>query len=276
VILRQPALPWGALVVACTAIATLPACRPSQRGGVTVAGSTSIQPIAELLADRYVAEHPGPGVEVQGGGSSAGIRAALSGAAEIGMSSRELKPDETGLETFLMARDAIALIVHPSNPVRSLTREQVRGIFQGRVRRWDEVGGRSADITFITREEGSGTRGAFEELVMGKEAEIAPDGIVQDSTGAARAIVATDPDAIAYISLGMVTPEVVAIALDGVQPTHESAADGSYPLTRPFLLLTKGEPTPQAKAFLEFLTLPESQATIEDEGYIPVKAAGAR
>jgi len=262
----------AALVALC--LIGLAACRPSQRGGLTVAGSTSVQPIAELLADRYMAQHPGSAVEVQGGGSSAGIRAALSGAAEVGMSSRNLKPDETGLETFLMARDAIALIVHPSNPVRSLTKEQVRGILSGRVKRWEEVGGRPGSITFITREEGSGTRGAFEELVMGKETEIAPDGIVQDSTGAARAIVASDPDAIAYISLGMVTPEVVAIALEGVQPTPESAADGSYALTRPFLLLTKGEPSPQAQAYLDFVVTPESQATIVEEGYIPAKPPG--
>ena len=262
-------LPAAAILAA--SLVALPACRPSQRGGLTVAGSTSVQPIAELLADRYMAQHPGSHVEVQGGGSSAGIRAALSGAAEVGMSSRNLKPDETGLKTFLMARDAIALIVHPSNPVRSLTKEQVRGIFSGRVKRWEEVGGRAGSITFITREEGSGTRGAFEELVMGKETEIAPDGIVQDSTGAARAIVAGDPDAIAYISLGMVTPEVVAIALEGVQPTPESAADGSYPLTRPFLLLTKGEPSPRAQAYLDFVITPESQATIVEEGYIPAK-----
>lgn len=274
VLTRVTRLRLAAAAFLAVCVVTLPACRPSQRGGVTVAGSTSIQPIAELLADRYMAQHAGPAVEVQGGGSSAGIRAALSGAAEIGMSSRQLKPEETGLKEYLMARDAIALIVHPGNPVRSLTKEQVRGIFSGRVQRWEAVGGRSGAITFITREEGSGTRGAFEELVMGKETEIAPDGIVQDSTGAARAIVATDPDAIAYISLGMVTPEVAAIALDGVQPTHESATDGTYALTRPFLLLTKGEPTPKARAFLDFVVTPESQATIAEEGYIPVKPAG--
>ncbi|MBM3497788.1 MAG: phosphate ABC transporter substrate-binding protein, partial [Armatimonadetes bacterium] len=239
------------LLVVC--LAGLPACRPSQRGGLTVAGSTSVQPIAELLAERYMATRPGAVVSVQGGGSSAGIRAALSGAAEIGMSSRELKPDETGLEEFVMARDAIALIVHPSNPVQALTTEQARGIFSGRFARWEQVGGEPGEITFITREEGSGTRGAFEEMVMGEETEIAPEGIVQDSTGAARAIVAGDPNAIAYISLGMATPEVRVVALDGVAPTEESAADGSYPLTRPFLLLTKGRPTSQAQAFLDFL-----------------------
>jgi phosphate transport system substrate-binding protein len=264
--LRAPA----AAILAATVVA-LPACRSSQRGGLTVAGSTSVQPIAELLADRYMAEHPGSLIDVQGGGSSAGIQAALSGAAEIGMSSRKLKPQETGLKTFLMARDAIALIVHPSNPVCALTKEQVRGIFSGRVKRWEQVGGRPGAITFITREEGSGTRGAFEEMVMGKQTEIAADGIVQDSTGAARAIVAGDPNAIAYISLGMITPEVKAVALDGVMPTPETAASGAYALTRPFLLLTRGEPTPRAQAFMDFLTTPESQATIEEEGYISAR-----
>lgn len=264
------------LLVLALALTACPACRRSERGGLTVAGSTSVQPIAELLADQYMATHPGVTVNVQGGGSSAGIHAALSGAADIGMSSRELKPEETGLQTVLLARDAIALIVHPGNPIRSLTKEQVRGIFCGRVRRWETVGGRPADITFITREEGSGTRGAFEELVMGKDVEIAPDAIVQDSTGAARAIVAGDPNAIAYISLGMVTPEVAAVALDGVEPSEQSAASGHYKLTRPFLLLTHGEPSPQAQAFLDFVLTPESQATVAEEGYIPAQPPATR
>lgn len=263
------------LVLTLAGLLLLAGCRGPQSGGLTVAGSTSVQPLAELLADRYMAEHPGVTINVQGGGSSAGVRAAQSGAAAIGMASRELKPTETGLTTFLMARDAIAIIVHPTNPVRTLTKEQARGIFSGQTRRWDEIGGPARPITFITREEGSGTRGAFEDMVMGKDTEIAPDGIVQDSTGAVRAIVAGDRNAVGYISLGMVTPEVATVALDGVVPTHTSVMDGRYSLTRPFLLLTKGQPTADAQVYLDYVRTPPCQAIVEEEGYVPV-AAGAQ
>jgi phosphate transport system substrate-binding protein len=266
---------WLALATVVGGFA-LTGCRGPESGGLTIAGSTSVQPVAELLADRYMAEHRGVTINVQGGGSTAGVRAAQSGAAAVGMASRELKPTETGLQTFLLARDAIALIVHPSNPIRSLTKAQVRGIFSGQVRRWEEVGGPTGAITFITREEGSGTRGAFEELVMGKETEIAPDGIVQDSTGAVRAIVAGDRHAIGYISLGMVTPEVAAVALDGVVPTHGSVIHGRYALTRPFLLLTQGKPTPEAQVYLDYVRTPACQAIVEEEGYVPVTAGGDR
>jgi len=259
-------------MLAAPCLLALCSCQTSQKGGLTVAGSTSVQPIAELLADRYMAEHPGTVINVQGGGSSAGVRAAESGAAAIGMSSRKLKPDETGLQTFLLARDAIALIVHPSNPVRALTKEQARDIFAGKIRNWQELGGRPGDITCITREEGSGTRSAFEDMVMGKETEISADCIVQDSTGAARALVAGDRNGIAYVSLGMVTPEVVAVTLEGVVPSHEAVLAGTYPLTRPFLLLTKGPPSEAAQAYLDFVMLPASQATISEEGYVPVRS----
>ncbi len=256
----------------CVAIALLAGCPRPQSAGLTVAGSSSVQPIAEMLADRYMAQHPGVQVNVQGGGSSAGISAALSGAAGIGMSSRNLKPEETGLQSFLLARDAIVLIVHPANPIKALTTAQARDIFSGRLRRWDRLGGVSHEITCITREEGSGTRGAFEELVMGQDSEISPEAIVQDSTGAARAIVAGDRNAIAYVSLGMVTDEVAAVALDGVQPTHETVIRGRYRMTRPFLLLTKGEPGPAARAYLDYVVRPECRQIIADEGYIPVTA----
>jgi len=258
------------------ALLSVPGCRRPQSGGLTVAGSSSVQPVAEMLADRYVAEHPGTQISVQGGGSSAGVSAALSGAAGIGMSSRKLKPDETGLQTFLLARDAIVMIVHPANPVRALTTAQVRGIFSGEVRRWDEIGGPGEEITCITREEGSGTRGAFEEMVMGKDTEISPGAIVQDSTGAARAIVAGDRNAIAYVSLGMVTPEVAAVTLDGVRPTHETVIRGQYKITRPFLLLTKGAPTPEARAYLDYVMRPECQEIVAEEGYIQATAGVGR
>ena len=256
----------------CVAIALLAGCPRPQSAGLTVAGSSSVQPIAEMLADRYMAQHPGTQVNVQGGGSSAGISAALSGAAGIGMSSRHLKPDETGLQSFLLARDAIVLIVHPANPIKALTTAQARGVFSGHLRRWDQLGGVSHEITCITREEGSGTRGAFEELVMGQDTEISPGAIVQDSTGAARAIVAGDRNAIAYVSLGMVTDEVAAVTLDGVRPTHETVVRGQYKMTRPFLLLTRGQPSAAARAYLDYVVRPECRQIIADEGYIPVTA----
>jgi phosphate transport system substrate-binding protein len=258
------------------ALVVVPGCRRPQSGGLTIAGSTSVQPITEMLADRYMAENPGTQINVQGGGSSAGVAAAQSGAAGIGMSSRKLKADETGLKTFLMARDAIVLIVNPSNPIRALTTAQACDIFSGLTRRWEDLGGKAGQITCITREEGSGTRAAFEEMIMGKGTEIAADAIVQDSTGAARTIVAGDRNAIAYVSLGMVTPDVVAVALDGVQPTHETVVRGEYKITRPFLLITKGAPSPQARPYLDYVMRPECQAIISEEGYIPVTAGGSR
>ncbi len=261
------------MAVAAAASIGLCSCGRGSTGGLTIAGSTSVQPIAEMLADRYTAVHPSFVINVQGGGSSAGVRAAQTGAAQIGMASRKLKPDETGLQEHLMARDAIVLIVNPANPIRALTRNQACDIFAGRIRNWREVGGRDGAVTCITREEGSGTRGAFEEMVMGKSAEISADCIVQDSTGAARALVAGDRNAIAYVSLGMVTSEVVALEFDGIKPSHEAVMSGRYPIARPFLLLTKGAPTPAAQTYIDFVLSPESQATIEDEGYVPVRRA---
>ncbi len=129
-----------ALALCVAGLGCLCSCRGPQGRGLTVAGSTSVQPIAELLADEYMAAHPGCVINVQGGGSSAGIQAALSGAADIGMSSRKLKEEERGLQQVLMARDAITLIVHPDNPVRALSSEQVRGIFAGRITRWEQLG----------------------------------------------------------------------------------------------------------------------------------------
>lgn len=265
------AWPRGLFIVFFLGVIFCSGCAQKRSACVTLAGSTSVQPMAELLAEHYMAAHPGVIINVQGGGSTAGVEAALSGAADIGMASRELKPEEKGLQPILIAYDAIAIIVHPSNPVRALTSTQVREIFAGQVRDWQELGGRPGRITCITREEGSGTRAAFEELIMQHKAEISPEAIVQDSTGAARAIVAGDPNGIAYISLGMATPEVAVVSLDGVQPTFDFVCQGRYKLTRPFLFLTKGSGSPLARAFIDYVLSPAGQALIAEEGYIPVR-----
>jgi phosphate transport system substrate-binding protein len=237
--------------------------------GAIVAGSTSIQPFADRWSEIYMAENPGRVVNVQGGGSSAGIQAALSGAADIGMSSRELKPEEKSLTETVIAHDGLAVIVHPSNPVSNLNLLEVQNIFNGNIGSWGLLGGADAPITVVTREEGSGTRGAFQELVMKKD-RISSRAVVEDSNGTVREIVANDPHSIGFISLGLVDARVKAVDLDGVEPTRENIDAKRYRLVRPFLFVTNGPPKPAARDFIDFVLSPQGQKLISQEGLIPL------
>jgi phosphate transport system substrate-binding protein len=247
----------------------VPACARSD-ADLTVAGSTSVQPFAELLAEEYMREHAGAVINIQGGGSSAGIQAVTSGAAEMGMSSRALRPaEEELLEEIVIALDAIAIIVHPSNPVEELTMGQLRQLFAGELAGWQDLGGNARRFTLVTREEGSGTRGAYQELVMG-EVDIDPGAIVQDSNGAVRQVVSDDPNAVGYISLGLVNERVKAINIGGVEPSNENVTRGTYSLVRPFLYVVQGTPTESTQAFITYTLSPEGQAVLASEGLVPV------
>jgi phosphate transport system substrate-binding protein len=238
-------------------------------GQIIVAGSTSVQPLSEELAQEYMSKHPGVRINVQGGGSGAGITAAKTGAAQIGASSRELKPEEeTDLKVFEIAKDGIAIVVHPSNKLSNLTTEQVRKIFSGEITNWKDVGGKNAKIMLVIREAGSGTRGAFEELVMGKTPVLA-SAIVQGSTGAVMASVAQAKEAIGYMSMGAVDKTVKAVKVDGAAATEENVVKKLYKIQRPFLYLTKGEPTGLTKAFIDYVLGKEGQKLVARD-YIPV------
>ncbi len=241
----------------------------SLSGKLVLAGSTSVQPLAEELAEEFRAKYPRVRIQVQGGGSSAGIAAARSGAADIGTSSRELKPEERGLHEVTIALDGIAIVVHPKNPVTGLTLEQVRRIYTGEITDWKQVGGPAAPIMVVTREAGSGTRGAFEDLVMGGR-RISTKAIVQGSTGAVRSSVAQAAGAIGYISLGALDRTVKAVPLDGVRPTGDNVKNRTYKLARPFLFLTREAPKGLAKAFIDFVLSKEGQRVVAAE-FIPVK-----
>ncbi|MDI6893710.1 MAG: phosphate ABC transporter substrate-binding protein [Bacillota bacterium] len=256
----------GVVLLTLTALG---GCRREARvHTVTLAGSTSVQPFAELLAEVFMSRHPEISVNVQGGGSSAGIEAALSGAADIGMSSRHLLPAEQAqLRPVLIAQDAVAVVVHPSNPVRGLTRDQARDIFAGRIRNWSQVGGPPSAIHVILREEGSGTRASFEEMIM-EGSDPDPRALVQDSNGAVRETVAHDPGAIGYISLGLVDERVRPVSIDGMTPSVPAVLEGRYQLVRPFLFVLKGEPREPALLFLDFVLGP-GQAILREEGLIP-------
>jgi len=242
-----------------------------QKGGLTVAGSTSVEPFAEILAEDYMEHYGKEKIFIQGGGSSAGIQAVRTGAAHVGMSSRLLTPQEQDLLSFPIAYDAIAVIVHPGNPLRNLTLDQIRKIFSGQVRRWEEIGGRSAAITLVSREEGSGTREAFQHLLMGK-VEISLRALVQDSNGAIRQVVADDPNAVGYISLGLVNEKVKAVRIEGVEATIENIRLKNYKVVRPFLFVFKSEPRETAKRFLDFVLSETGQKLLVQEGLVGVSA----
>jgi len=247
----------------------VPGCGPKQIT-IQMNGSTSVQPLAEELARVYMEKYPGVRITYAGTGSGAGIKAAQQGTHDIGTSSRELKPEEKTIKEFRIANDGIALVVHPSNPVSDLTIEQVRKIFSGEISNWKDAGGPDAPITVITREDGSGTRGAFMEIVM-HESQIKPDAVVQTKTGAVMTAVASDQNAIGYVSLGSVDNTVKALAIGGVKPSPEAVKSGSYKIQRPFLFLTKEEPKGEVKKFIDFVLSADGQKIVKDKGFIPVK-----
>jgi phosphate transport system substrate-binding protein len=260
----------AALLISASIFALGGCSRGGSRADLIIAGSTSIQPFADKWAEVYMKMYPSRGVNVQGGGSSAGIQACKSGACLIGMSSRELKPDEKDLTEVVVARDGLAIVVHPSNPVRGLSLDQVKQVFAGDILNWKFLGGPGRAITVVTREEGSGTRGAFQELVM-KTTRIYRGAIVQDSNGTVREIVAHDPHSIGYISLGLVNAQVRALALDGVEASEANILNGTYKLVRPFLFLTKGEAPEVVRNFVAFVLSAEGQKLVQEEGLIPVR-----
>lgn len=261
---------WWVVVLTILAVVAGPGCRRKARADLTLAGSTSVQPFAEAWADAYVAEHPGLTVHVQGGGSTAGVQAAVSGAAQIGLASRALTPDEAARATaVVVARDGIAVIVHAGNRVSDLTLDQVRGLYTGEITAWRGVGGAAAPVTLITREEGSGTRAAFEALVM-RGRRIAAAALVQDSTGAVRQMVASDPAAVGYVALGIVDGSVKAVRIGGVVPSAVTVEAGTYPLVRPFLFVLAGStPSAATQAFMAWMAGPSGRALLRHDGLLP-------
>ena len=234
---------------------------------VVVAGSTSVQPFAEVLAQEYMTLHPGVSIDVQGGGSAAGIMATQSGTTDIGMSSRNLQGSETSLWSIEIARDGIAIIVNPKNPLTGLTLQQVADIYDGKTTNWDQIGGKKGEIDVFTREDGSGTRSSFESLVMGTS-QIMARAMVENSNGAIRQLVSDDPGAIGYISLGLVDDTVKALDLGGIVPSRANVVNGTYNLSRPFLFLTLKPPVGLVKDFIDFTMSAQGQQILYAQGLI--------
>jgi phosphate transport system substrate-binding protein len=239
-------------------------------GTVNIAGSTSVQPLAEELAQAFMAKNKRVKIFVQGGGSGAGIKSAMTGTADIGSSSRELNPEEKSLVETVIAKDGIAIVVNKANSVSNLSKEQLQKIYTGEYSNWKQVGGPDMKIVVVNREAGSGTRGAFEELVLGKLTNTS-NCLVQASTGAVQQTVAVTKESVGYISLGSYNPNSVkALTINNVKCTDSNILANKYKIARPFLLLTKSAPTGAVKAFIDFILSREGQKIVAKE-YIPVK-----
>lgn len=239
-------------------------------GTIQIAGSTSVQPLSEELVKAFMAENNKVRINVAGGGSGAGVKAAAAGTADIGASSRELKEEEKNVKEYVIALDGIAIIVHKDNPVNDLSQEDIKKIFAGEITNWSELGGENGAIHVYNREDGSGTRGAFTELIMGKEVSITDKAIIQNSTGAVRTAVAGDKTGIGYISLGGINEEIKALKVDGVEATVENIKTKTYKIYRPFLYLTQKEPEGVVKAYIDWVLSLEGQGIVA-EHFIPVK-----
>jgi phosphate transport system substrate-binding protein len=240
---------------------------------VTVAGSTSVSPLMELLTAEYKNVRGNVSFNISATGSGDGIKAVPAETAEIGMSSRELSAAEigTGIDEHLIAIDGIAVIVNAGNPVANLTIDQIRDIYTGAVTNWSQVGGRAGRIAVVSREPGSGTRGAFEEIVKFQD-KLVQGAIEFDGTGAVKAEISRNVDAIGYISLGSVDNSVKTLSVGGVAATTANVVNGSYKIARPFLLLTKKGRAlnSETTAFLDWI-LTDAGQTIVKTSWISVK-----
>lgn len=243
-------------------------------GTVRLNGSTSMEKLVTGLAEVIREEYPDLTLDPQFTGSSAGIEALLGGTADIGNSSRELKDaeKEKGVVENVVAIDGIAVISDKTNKATDLTKEQLVKIYKGEITNWKEVGGTDQQIVVIGREAGSGTRGAFEEILdVADECKYAQE---VDSTGGVMAKVATTPGAIGYVSLDVVDDTVSALKLDGVEASEATIKEGSYALQRPFVMGTKGEISEQSeaiKAVFDYLNSEAGQKLIKDVGLISAK-----
>ena len=256
------------LGAAFVALMTCAGCDRASRHSVGLLGSTSLQPFAEVLAEYYAKKNPGQFVEVQGGGSTAGLQAAANRLVDIGMCSRALTAEETNqFKPILIARDGLAIVVNAENPVVGLSLGQLRALFAGRTTNWNEVGGKDGPVRPITREEGSDTRESFVRLVMGDE-HMSRRAMTQESNGAVKELVRGDPATIGYMSLGLVGNELKALRVDNAQPTVKNVLNGSYNLVRPLLFVTMGAPAPAAQRFVDFVLSPEGQGLLETEGLV--------
>ena len=242
-------------------------------GTLDIAGGTAHIPVMKEAAHKIMTFNPKIKITIAAGGSGVGVQKVGEGMVGIGNTGRALSQAEIekfGLKSFPFAIDGVAVAVNPENPVTELTSSQVQDIFSGKIKNWKDVNGKDSAINLYTRDEASGTREVFWDILL-KKGPVDPSANVVASNGAMKLALSKDPNGIGYVGIGHVDKTIKAITLDGKIPSQENAADGSYKVTRKLYMNTKGEPQGLTKAFIEYVKGPDGVVFIEKSGYIPLK-----
>jgi phosphate transport system substrate-binding protein len=243
------------------------------QGTIRIAGGTAHIPVMKEAAKQIMTRYKDIAITVAGGGSGLGIKQVGEGLVDIGNSGRKPKPGEIekyNLKMFKWAIDGVGAVVNPANRVQSLTKEQLKDVFSGKIGDWSALGGVKHTITVYTRDESSGTRDVFWKKALDK-GPISSKALFVPSNGAMKTAVANDPYAIGYVSVGHMDETVVPVALDGVAPTLDTVKSGQYKIARGLYSNTKGDPTGLTRLFIDYLFSGEGQKIAAEKGFIPVK-----
>jgi len=249
-----------------------------EKANVVIKGSTTVLPITLKAIEAYKKIAPGVGISVDGSGSGNGIKALLDGSCDIANSSRAMKKEEFTkaaaskgkIKEIIVAYDMIVPIVHPTNKVKNLTKEQLKGIYDGSIKDWSEIGGDKGKIVVISRDTSSGTYEYWHEDVM-KKSEVRKDALLQASSGAVVSAVANNRRALAYVGFGYLNNRVHACQVNGVDPTLENGKSGKFPISRPlYNYVNEKNLSKEAKAFIDFIIGKDGQKLVKDAGFIPL------
>ncbi|HOT43479.1 MAG TPA: PstS family phosphate ABC transporter substrate-binding protein [Spirochaetota bacterium] len=271
------------IILACAAVisfamtVSLVSCKKDKGNRVVVKGSTTVLPITQKAAEAFK-KTEGINVFVEGSGSGNGIKALIEGGCDIANSSREMKAEEKesakkkGIEVkeILIAYDMIVPIVHPSNPVKNLSMDQLKAIYDGSIKNWKELGGKDENIVVISRDTSSGTYEIWHEKVM-KKTDVRGDALLQASNGAIITTVAGNSKAIGYVGFGYINDTVKGITVNGIDVTIENGKTGKFLISRKlYMYVNKNKLSDKAQKFIDYLLSAAGQTLVREAGYIPL------
>jgi len=265
-------------IVGIMSLATVFTANQVLAGNISINGSTTVLPIAQKAAEAFMKEHPDVAISISGGGSGNGIKALIDKTTDIANSSRAIQPKEMDQAKekgaspveFIVAFDCIVPVVHPTNPLKDITLDQLKGIYKGEIKNWKEIGGPDKPIVIISRDTSSGTYEVWEEKVMKKE-RVFPGALLQASNGAIVQAVSNNPNAIGYIGVGYAEKTVKLLSVNGIVGTKETTLNKTFPISRPLYMYTPVPAAGDVKNFLDFVMSDKGQKLVEAEGFIPLK-----